>query len=123
MPQPEAAVPPLPLSGIAPSSLATLFQDPTIDPTMGNYASLLLPFEHNLGNAANNASTEVIKNGVVQSGAQHRLIAATIVISGCSRSYLCPFHWDNDLVATNPNLDGKFFALEGDIFDNNGYLV
>ncbi len=46
-----------------------------------------------------------------------------IIFVGHSRLYLSPFQWDNDLVATHPKLDGKLFALEGDLIDNNGYLV
>ncbi len=64
MSQPTAARPPLPLPGAATANFTTLFQDRAADPTMGNNAALLHPFDHDLGNEANNTSTEAIKNFV-----------------------------------------------------------
>ncbi len=47
-----------------------------------------------------------------------------IVIAGrCLRMYLCLFCWDNDLIASHPELDRKLIALEEEIVDNAGYLV
>ncbi len=120
MPQPNAARQPLPMPGVATTSITTVSKTQL---PMGNIAACLYPFEQNLGNAVNNTSTEAIINCVAQSGAQHHLIAATIVSVGCSRLNLCPLQWDNDLVATHLKLNGKLFALEGDLINNNGYLV
>lgn len=107
---------------VATASFTNIFLDPVADPTVDN-AALPKPFEHNLGMVANNTTTKAIKNWVAQSGIQHHLIVATIIPGGLLRLYLCPFWWYNNLVANHLDLDGNCFAFEGDLLDNNDYLV
>jgi hypothetical protein len=128
VPPPPAGVPaapvlPLPVPAPVTATFASLFNDATLDPTEGNVGALLQPFLHDLLNAANNTTTDVIKNKLAQSGAQRRLIATTILSGGRARLYTCPYRWDDDLIAVNPDLNNKFFAFEGELIANQGHTV
>ena len=114
---------PLPVPAPLSAKLATLFGDSSKDPTRGNVGSLMSPFLHDLNNAARNTDTPDIKNKIAQSGAQRRFIAATITSNGYSRMYTGISRWDDDLVSSHPELEGKFFAFEGELIHNQGHTV
>lgn len=115
--------PGLPVPAPFSAKLATLFADNSLDPTNGNLGALMSPFFHDLANNNNNTDTNAIKNKLAQSGAQRRFFAATILSGGKARLYTCPFRWDDDLVATNQNLNGRFFAFEGELIQNVAHTV
>lgn len=120
----SAAPPPvLPVPAPAPATFASIFSDASKDPTGGNVAALMTPFLHSLTDPTQNTDTNIIKDRLATSGAQRQFIAATIVSKNKSRLYICPHRWDEGLIGTNPDLNNKFFAFEGELVANSGHTV
>lgn len=128
-PQPAAAgggaanPPPLPVPALTPALFATLYADANLDPTGGDPGRLQNPFLHDLANPNNNTGTPVLQNGLAQSGAERQLIAATIISGQRARVYNCAFRWEDGLTNNNPDLANHYYALEGELIGNNGYVV
>ena len=122
-----AAAPPggpaLPVPAQAPARFANLYADAQLDPTGGNPALLLDKFYHDVVNGANNVDTRALKTSLAISGAQNQLIAVTVVAGQKARIYNCIFRWEDGLLANNPTLANKFFALEGELIGNQGHVV
>ena len=117
------APPALPVPAPFTAKLSSLFADHSKDPTSGNLEALMGPFFHDLNNLANNTGIQDLKNKLAQSGGQLCFLAATILAEGKARLYTCPHRWDDGLTASNPDLDGKFFAFEGELIGNEGHTV
>ena len=115
--------PVLPVPAPAPATFASKFSDASVDPTGGNVSALMSPFLHSLTDPNQNTDTNTIKDRLATSGAQRQFIAATIVSNGKSRLYICPHRWDEGLIGTNPDLNNKFFAFEGELVANSGHTV
>jgi hypothetical protein len=119
---PAAAMPLVP----APAPVAKLsdyYADDSNDPTGGDPSSLLTPFEHDLHNNANNVSTNDVKAGLAQSGENNHMIAVAITSGGKMRLLVNVFKWTNTLLTQQPDLAGKYFALDGELIGNQGTLV
>ena len=110
----------LPVPAPFSAKFTSLFTDNSQDPTGGNLGALLSPFFHDLNNLARNTETNVIKNKLAQSGAQCCFLAATVLSGGRARLYTCLHRWEDDLLATNPDLNNKLFAFEGELIHNTG---
>ena len=83
----------------------------------------MTPFLLDLQNQANNTDTQTIKGKLAQSGARWSFLATTILSEGRARLYICPHHWEDDLLVANPNLNDKFFAFEGELIHNIGHTA
>ena len=81
------------------------------------------PFLYDVNNLGNNTDTTTIKNRLAQSGNQRLFFATTVLAQGKARLYSCVHRWEDDLVASNPDLDGKFFAFEGELIEKAGHTV
>ena len=108
----------LPVPAPFSARLASIFADNSKDPTSGNPGALMSPFLYDVNNLGNNTDTTTIKNRLAQSGNQRLFFATTVLAQGKARLYSCVLRWDDDLVASNPDLDGKFFAFEGELVEN-----
>ena len=119
---PAAAMPLVP----APAPVAKLsdfYADGSNDPTGGNPSPLLVPFEHDLHNNANIISTTNVKAGLAQSGESNHMIAVAITSGGKLRLYVNVFKWADTLLIRQPDLVGKYFAIDGELIGNQGTLV
>ena len=114
---------PLPVPTPFQAKFVTKFTDASTDPTGGNPSALMAPFLHNINNPQANTDTNQIKNKLASSGAARHLLAAIVMTGGVARVYLLPFRWDDGLTNNNPTLVDKFFAMEGDLLNNQGYTV
>jgi hypothetical protein len=124
-----AAIPPhpnqpgLPVPAPATASFPSKYSDASQDPTGSNEGALLNPFVVNLTNPTQNADTRELRNQVAVSGNQRKFLGATIVSGGLARLYVCPTRWEDGLTGTNPDLNGKYFAFEGELVNNTGHTV
>ena len=115
--------PPLPEPTPFQAKFANKFNDTSNDPTGGNPATIMSPFLYDVNNAQNNTETQQIKNKLASSGAARHLLAAIIMTGGVARVYVLPFRWDDGLTNNNPTLSDKFFAMEGELLNNQPYTV
>ena len=115
--------PPLPVPTPFQAKFANKFNDTSNDPTGGNPATIMSPFLYDVNNAQNNTETQQIKNKLASSGAARHLLAAIIMTGGVARVYVLPFRWDDGLTNNNPTLSDKFFAMEGELLNNQPYTV
>jgi len=115
--------PPLPVPTPFQAKFANKFNDTSNDPTGGNPATIMSPFLYDVNNAQNNTETQQIKNKLASSGAARHLLAAIIMTGGVARVYVLPFRWDDGLTNNNPTLRDKFFAMEGELLNNQPYTV
>ena len=119
-----AAAPPGPggalLSVPAPPTLASLFADASLDPARGDWAAPMAAFKIDKDNVAANIPTDRLKNMVASSGALNQLLAYTTISGGRARLYTFMARWDDSIVAPNAMLDGKFFAIEGELVGHRG---
>lgn len=124
-----AAIPPypnqpgLPVPAPATASFASKYGDASQDPTGSNEGALLNPFVVNLVDPTQNVDTRELRNRVAVSGNQRKFLGATIVSGGLARLYVCPTRWEDGLTGTNPDLNGKYFAFEGELVNNIGHTV
>ena len=115
--------PPLPVPVPATALFANLYGDASNDPTGSREGTLLNPFLHNLTDNTLNTDTNDIRNRVAQSGSQHQFIAVSVVHGGRARLYIAPHCWEDGLIASNPSLNNRFFAFEGELINNTGHTV
>ena len=121
-----AAVPPVPAPlpvSVPTAEFTTLFNDASLDPTTGNTGALLNPFLHDLTNNANNISSERIKDVVASSGGLRHALAMATITDGRAHTYLLPHRWNSTFATPEPALDGKFFAIDGELVANQGHTV
>ena len=78
-----------------PTFVTTVFNDPSKDPDMGNYATLMAPFLIDPANANNNLTPAELRARV--SGRANNLDpqAMCTSVDGTTRVYLCPRHLSN----------------------------
>ena len=105
------------------AKFANKFNDASTDPTGGNPAAIMDPFLHDINNQQNNTDTLQIKNRLASSGAARHPLAMLVMAEGVARVYLLPFRWDDGLTNNNPTLVDKFFAMEGELLNNQPYTV
>ena len=117
-----AAPAPLPVS-VPAAEFATLFNDASLDPTNGNTRALLDPFLYDVTNNVTNTPTDRIKNLVASSGGSRHALAMAIISEGRAYSYLLPHQWNSTFATPEPSLDGKFFAIDGELVANQGHTV
>ena len=124
-----AAIPPvpnqpgLPVPAPATASFASKYGDASQDPTGSNEGALLNPFVVNLADPTQNVDTNELRNRMAVSGNQRKFLGATIVSGGSARLYVCPSRFEDGLTGTNPDLNGKYFAFEGELVNNTGHTV
>ena len=117
-----AAPAPLPVS-VPAAEFATLFNVASLDPTNGNTRALLDPFLYDVTNNVTNTPTDRIKNLVASSGGSRHALAMAIISEGRAYSYLLPHQWNSTFATPEPSLDGKFFAIDGELVANQGHTV
>jgi hypothetical protein len=115
--------PPLPVPTPFQAKFANKFNDTSTDPTGGNPATIMSPFLYDINNAQNNTETQQIRNKLASSGAARHLLAAIVMTGGVARVYVSPFRWDDGLANNNPTLGGRFFAMEGELLNNQPHTV
>ena len=116
---------PLPVPAPAgPALFARLFGDPSLDPQQGRYEHLLADFAIDLNNAGNNTSPQDVRSQLAAAGNLRHPLALGLLIDGKVNLYFLPFKWERAAgAAPNPALDNKLFAFEGELVNNQGYLV
>ena len=113
----------LPACVPAPALFATLFSNTSKDPTNGNYRTLMDPFLHDINNVANNVSTSNLKDRIANAGNRRHVLATIIISAGKAYPYLLPHCWEQALTGPEPELDGKLFAFNGELIENQGVTV
>jgi hypothetical protein len=114
---------PLPLPAPAPAKLSLLFSDASKDPTEGNWEALMASFLHDVHNATNNTDTTALRDMVIASGTRNELLSFTVVHGNRARLYTLCMKWQDGLTGRNPELNGNFFALEGELIQDRGHIV
>ena len=104
----------------APPRLAALFADASKDPCGGDWTAPMAIFTTSTHNAVGDTDTASLKNMVAASGAMKQLMAYVLVEGGVARLYTFLSRWDSTIVAPNAALDGKFFAIEGELIGHHG---
>ena len=67
---------------------------------------------------------EQVSSLVATTGSHQMPLAAGMLVSGRLRLFILPFIWEPALAApSDPSLDGKFFAFDGELIYNQGSLV
>jgi len=107
---------PLPVPVPFSANFALIFADNSFDHTNRYIGALMGPFLHDLANQANNTDTSVIKDGLVQSGAQRQLLIPLRhrYCWGEVTAVSVPPPMVDDLLTANPDLNNKLFAFEGE---------
>ena len=113
----------LPVPAPFPATIASIFADNSKDPASGNLGALMSPFFHDTNNQGNNTETATIRNRLAQSGAQRRFLSATVVSGGKARLYSFIYRWEDDLITSHPELNYKFYGVEGELIENVGHTV
>ena len=116
---------PGPLAVPAPStcSFGDLFSDQNKDPLKGNYGPLFNPFSIDINNANNSTSPTVLRDLIASTGAQRHLLALVVINDNKARVAICPQRFERSLGSPPSDLDGRLFAFDGDLFQNQGHTV
>lgn len=104
-------------------SFGDLFSDQNKDPLNGNYGPLFNPFSIDINNANNSTSPTVLRDLIASTGAQRHLLALIVINSNKARVAICPQHFERSLGSPPSDLDGRLFAFDGDLFQNQGHTV
>ena len=99
----------------------TLFADASKDPCGGEWAAVMAAFAINPHNAHGDTDTTSLRNMVAASGEKNQLMAFVLVEGGVARIYTCLSRWDSNIVSPNATLDGKYFAIEGELIGHHGH--
>lgn len=114
----------LPVSTPVSAEFSTLFSDTSTDPTNSDPSLLMDPFHHSLTNAANNMSTEIIRDRFTSIATRGRFVyAAAIISGGTAHPYVLPEKWTPSLTSPDPRLDNKIFAYDGENIANQAHTV
>ena len=106
-----------------PTFVTTVFNDPSKDPDMGNYATLMAPFLIDPANANNNLTPAELRARV--SGRANNLDpqAMCTFVDGTTRVYLCPKTLEQPLGAPNHPRWDTTYAFDGDLLEGTPYNV
>ena len=105
------------------AKFATLFSDSSKDPHNGNYATLYPGFDIDINANANNATPAQLRNLIAAAGAQRQPLALAITNADKVHVFICPTRCELTLGAAPSILDGRTFAFDGDLFNNQGLNV
>ena len=116
---------PGPLAVPAPSvcSFSDLFADHTKDPLTGNYATLFQPFDIDINNVNNSTTPTVLRDLISSAGAQRQLLALAAINNSTAKVYICPQRFERSLGTPPSLIDGRLFAFDGDLYQNQGHTV
>ena len=105
------------------AKFATLFSDSSKDPHNGNYSTLYPGFNIDINANANNATPAQLRNLIAAAGAQRQPLALAIINDDKVHVFICPTRCELTLGAAPSVLDGRTFAFDGDLFNNQGLNV
>ena len=128
-----AAIPPPPpqqqgMASLMPTqhtaSFAQLFAIESSDPHSGEYTQLLEPFNLNINNNPPNMDPATVRSLLATAGHHRTLLAMGIFVNGKMHIFFLPFKQEQGLGAVaDPSIDGKFFALDGELIHNTASTV
>jgi len=105
------------------ASFATFFADSTNDPHAGNYTTLYPGFDIDINANVNNATPAQLRNLIAAAGAQRQPLALALMNNDKAHIFICPIHVELTLGSPPSPLDGRTFAFDGDLFNNQGLNV
>lgn len=129
-----AAIPPPPplqqqgMASLMPAqhtaSFAQLFAIESSDPHSGEYTQLLEPFNLNINNNPPNMDPATVRSLLATAGHHRTLLAMGIFVNGKMHIFFLPFKQEQGLGAVaDPSIDGKLFALDGELIHNTASTV
>ena len=105
------------------ASFATFFADSTNDPHAGNYTTLYPGFDIDINANVNNATPAQLRNLIAAAGAQRQPLALALMNNDKAHIFICPTRVELTLGSPPSLLDGRTFAFDGDLFNNQGLNV
>ena len=106
------------------ASFAQLFALESTDPHSGDYTQLLEPFNLNVNNNPPNMDPATVRSLLTTAGHLRSLLAMGIFVDGKMRIFFLPFKHEQGLGAiADPSIDGKYFALDGELIHNTASTV
>lgn len=101
-----------------------LFGDPSKDPWNGQYQHLLAPFDIDINNGAHNMQPAQVRETLTNSTQNLEPIATILLHQDVARVYLLPVRMSSTLGVQYPaHIDGRMFALDGDLHRNCPLVV
>ena len=101
-----------------------LFGDPSKDPWNGQCQGLLAPFDVDINQGAQNATPAQVRDSLTNSTNNLEPIAIVLLQEGAARTYLLPLRMTSTLGRQYPaHIDGRMFALDGDLHRNCPLVV
>ena len=101
-----------------------LFGDPSKDPWHGPCQSLLATFDVDINQGGQNATPAQVHDSLTNSTNNLEPIVIILLQEGAARAYLLPLRMTSTLKMQYPaHIDGRMFALDGDLHRNCPLVV